>query len=536
MERDLPKADASPVLQRTPRRWERLATAHKLAITGRQGPSWVGARDQSSWNPDLAKSVLMWAEYCVTNQDPIRGLGEGENGGPISTLVPFDGRFGGSASATGYLGKLYNPLIQSVQIWVLAYKSAAVSVPDAWRGVFYSQAKPTAAQGTSGQQLTGPGSFDPVDGDYGGWLVGLMVLAIGISVAHFSSFEHSTMGEGVSLSLPCNGFHVAPIFGISVSLSREQGSYGGPLPPTVRDAANTGSAIRTHSDQKRVAPSLPQKGRTDDGFLIPFFRSVLPISDPVQSECVADLKSSESDFPPSSGGTPGLAGVSRDAATSDANTGEVGHIFLRFDAAINVGNGIIVSNGATNTDSSCFPSDLQCFAQSRSVTLQSEIGDRSRSSVRSGGFLTDLIGIGIWLKRIVNVATTGTFTDAEVYAVKCAQATRFPLFKLWKNPVLTVLRLPPCEWGSNFGGSNGVDLASGGRGDLLLMSVQSIYVKAIWPKKLENTTGVVGFIPYWIAMVLPFRYCQFVDNEWTVHEFQSMLEGVSTENDLCSLC
>ena len=47
--------------------------------------------------------------------------------------------------------------------------------------VDYSHAKPTAAHGTSGQQLTGPGSFDPVDGDYGGWLVGLMVPEIGIS-------------------------------------------------------------------------------------------------------------------------------------------------------------------------------------------------------------------------------------------------------------------------------------------------------------------------------------------------------------------
>ena len=131
VERDLPKADASPVLQQTPRRWERLVTAHKLVITGRQGPSLVGERDQASWNSDLAKYVLMWAEYCVTSPDPIRGLGEGENGGPISTLVPFDDRFGGSASATGYLGKLYNPLIQSVQIWVLAYKSAAMAVPDA---------------------------------------------------------------------------------------------------------------------------------------------------------------------------------------------------------------------------------------------------------------------------------------------------------------------------------------------------------------------------------------------------------------------
>ena len=51
--------------------------------------------------------------------------------------VPFDGRFGGSASATGSSGKatenLYYPLIQSVQIWVLAFKSAS-SWPFPMRG------------------------------------------------------------------------------------------------------------------------------------------------------------------------------------------------------------------------------------------------------------------------------------------------------------------------------------------------------------------------------------------------------------------
>ena len=57
--------------------------------------------------------------------------------------VPFDGRFGGSASATGSLGKatknLYYPLIQSVQIWVLAFKSASVvAIFGAWRGDFCS--------------------------------------------------------------------------------------------------------------------------------------------------------------------------------------------------------------------------------------------------------------------------------------------------------------------------------------------------------------------------------------------------------------
>ena len=69
---------------------------------------------------DLVKSVLMRAESRAPNPDPIGGLVEDDNGGPISTglgsgplmnefeprfLDPFDGRFVGSASVMGSSGK-----------------------------------------------------------------------------------------------------------------------------------------------------------------------------------------------------------------------------------------------------------------------------------------------------------------------------------------------------------------------------------------------------------------------------------------------
>ena len=101
-ERDLPKAVASPVLQRITRCWESLATAHTLPISGRQDPGWVGARvtDQASWNPDLVKSVLMRAEsrapnYFITIDanldaaDPVAGIAVIEAGSLFS-----DGRRG----------------------------------------------------------------------------------------------------------------------------------------------------------------------------------------------------------------------------------------------------------------------------------------------------------------------------------------------------------------------------------------------------------------------------------------------------------
>ena len=101
-ERDLPKAVASPVLQRITRCWKSLATAHTLPISGRQDPGWVGERvtDQASWNPDLVKSVLMRAEsrapnYFITADanldaaDPVAGIAVIEAGSLFS-----DGRRG----------------------------------------------------------------------------------------------------------------------------------------------------------------------------------------------------------------------------------------------------------------------------------------------------------------------------------------------------------------------------------------------------------------------------------------------------------
>ena len=134
-----------------------------------------------------------------------------------------------------------------------------------------------------------------------------------------------------------------------------------------------------------LVPDVIEKARTPRYRSRSDFRSVLSISDPVRSEWVAVLKSSVPDV-----------GDPRDAD-------------LSFDAAINAENGVADANGAAN--------DLQCFAQSRSVALQSEIGDCSRLSVRSGGSLTDPIGVGICLKRMVNADTAGTFTAAEVNAV-----------------------------------------------------------------------------------------------------------------------
>ena len=67
--RDLPKDDASPVLQRITRCWGSLASAHKLPISGRQDSGWLGARvtDQALWNLDLIASILTRSSMTAVN-------------------------------------------------------------------------------------------------------------------------------------------------------------------------------------------------------------------------------------------------------------------------------------------------------------------------------------------------------------------------------------------------------------------------------------------------------------------------------------
>ena len=97
-ERDLSKADASPVLQRITRCWESLAMAHKLLISGRPDPGWFRVRvtNQASWSPDLVKSVLMRVEYraSITNISTlcqVFSLSSGSGVGlPSSILGSFD--------------------------------------------------------------------------------------------------------------------------------------------------------------------------------------------------------------------------------------------------------------------------------------------------------------------------------------------------------------------------------------------------------------------------------------------------------------